>query len=206
MFRARRHLLLPTLFSILCALIELARPIAAHAADWPPVTPEELKMTSEPKAPGAPAIYLFRQVDRDDSVPKEYVYARIKIRSATKDADEIKPIETVLSHSLTMYRITKATVRNLHANNQPFQYNYSISVDNYAKLAGDLLLVRPRVLGTKSSCLLETKEPRQYPVNFERPGARHRRLRDRDSSEFPARRPARSSQRRLWLRKLSKQG
>jgi uncharacterized protein DUF3857 len=53
--------------------------MTAHAEDWPPVNAEELKMTSEPKAPGAPAIYLFRQVDRDDSVPKEYVYARIKI-------------------------------------------------------------------------------------------------------------------------------
>jgi hypothetical protein len=34
--------------------------------DWLPVTPEELKMIGEPKAPGAPAIYLYRQVDRKD--------------------------------------------------------------------------------------------------------------------------------------------
>ncbi len=26
------------------------------AVDWPPVTPDELKMTAEPLAPGAPAI------------------------------------------------------------------------------------------------------------------------------------------------------
>ena len=37
------------------------------ATDWPPVTPEELKMTSEPLAPGAPAVILYRQVDRDDT-------------------------------------------------------------------------------------------------------------------------------------------
>lgn len=80
MFGARRPFLLSSLFlPILCALIGLSRPKAAHAEDWPPVSAEELKMTSEPKAPGAPAIYLFRQVDRDDSVPKEYEYARIKI-------------------------------------------------------------------------------------------------------------------------------
>jgi len=36
-------------------------------------------MTSEPKAPGAPAIYLYRQVDRNDNAPNEYDYARIKI-------------------------------------------------------------------------------------------------------------------------------
>jgi hypothetical protein len=32
-----------------------------------PVSPDELKMTSEPMAPGAPAIILYRQVDRDDN-------------------------------------------------------------------------------------------------------------------------------------------
>jgi hypothetical protein len=40
---------------------------AAHAATkFQPVSAEELKMTSEPLAPGAPAIILYRQVDRDD--------------------------------------------------------------------------------------------------------------------------------------------
>lgn len=52
------------------------------ADEWLPVSPEELKMTSEPKAPGAPAIILYRQIDRDDSdarTPHEYNYVREKI-------------------------------------------------------------------------------------------------------------------------------
>jgi len=39
-------------------------------------------MTNEPKALGAPAVILFRQVDRDDSDPRtphEYNYVRPKI-------------------------------------------------------------------------------------------------------------------------------
>lgn len=32
-----------------------------------PVSSEELQMTKERQSPGAPAIILFRQVDRDDS-------------------------------------------------------------------------------------------------------------------------------------------
>jgi hypothetical protein len=46
-----------------------------------PVSPEELKMTQEPLAPGAPAIVLFRQVDRDDTghTAHEDNYVRIKI-------------------------------------------------------------------------------------------------------------------------------
>jgi len=49
--------------------------------EWLPIDPADLKMTSEPKAPGAPAIYLYRQVDRKD-LPRagtEYSYLRIKI-------------------------------------------------------------------------------------------------------------------------------
>ena len=42
--------------------------IPLHASvGFQPVNPDELKMTSEPKAPGAQAIILFREVSRDDS-------------------------------------------------------------------------------------------------------------------------------------------
>jgi hypothetical protein len=51
------------------------------ADEWLPIDPAELKMTSEPKAPGAAAIYLYRQVDRKDQgrTNTEYNYVRIKI-------------------------------------------------------------------------------------------------------------------------------
>jgi len=54
---------------------------ATRADDWLPITPEDLRMTSDPKAPGAPAIYLYRQVDRSDLrlAGHEYNYIRIKI-------------------------------------------------------------------------------------------------------------------------------
>lgn len=62
-----------------------------------PVLPEELKMTSEPQAPGASAVILFRQVDRDDSsvTSKEDIYVRIKIlkEEGRKYADIEIPFE-----------------------------------------------------------------------------------------------------------------
>ena len=56
-------------------------PKAWAAAGFQPVSPEELQMTTEPKAPGAPAIILYRQVDRDDNgrTSHEDNYFRIKI-------------------------------------------------------------------------------------------------------------------------------
>jgi hypothetical protein len=49
--------------------------------EWLPISQEELKMTSLPEAPGAPAVYLYRQVDRNDTdrAASEYNYLRIKI-------------------------------------------------------------------------------------------------------------------------------
>ena len=94
---------------------------------------------------------------------------RYALKSVTKEADKIKPIETLLARSLSSYRLTKASFSNLEQTELPFEFNYSLVADNYAKAAGNLLLVRPRVVGVKSSDLLETKEPRQYPVIFDGP-------------------------------------
>ena len=75
-----------------CALLLIVglsvRPVYAGDS-WEPVSPEELKMTAEPKAPGAPAIYLYRQVDRNDKTGFENNYARIKIltEEGRKNAD-----------------------------------------------------------------------------------------------------------------------
>jgi hypothetical protein len=61
---------------------------------------------------------------------------------------------------------------------QPFGFNYTFEARDYAKNAGGLLLVRPRVLGVKTSGLLETKEPRRFPIEFEGPS------RDTDTFEI----------------------
>ena len=51
----------------------------------------------------------------------------------------------------------------------PFQYDYSIVSLEYAKNAGNLMLVRRRVIGTKTNAFLENKEPGKYPVEFHGP-------------------------------------
>jgi hypothetical protein len=65
--------------------------------------------------------------------------------------------------------VTKLSFTNLQQIGFPFGYDYSFQAERYAKLAGNLLIVRPRVIGNKSSGLLETKEPRQFPVIFAGP-------------------------------------
>jgi hypothetical protein len=103
---------------------------------------------------------------------------RWALRAATKDTDQIKPIEALLGNSLSSFHITKASMLNMHTLDQPFGFNYTFESPSYAKNAGGLLLVRPRVLGSKAYGFLETKEPRKFPVEFEGPA------RDTDSFEI----------------------
>jgi Domain of Unknown Function with PDB structure (DUF3857) len=68
-------------FLVLLFALAAFLPLPCRAQGFPPLSPDDLKITSEPKAPGAPAIILFREVDRDDNTrtPHEDNYMRIKI-------------------------------------------------------------------------------------------------------------------------------
>jgi hypothetical protein len=94
---------------------------------------------------------------------------RWRLRTVTKSSDQIKPIEDLLANSLSLFRITQASLINLNQTDQPFGFHYTFEAQSYAKNAGGLLLVRPRVLGVKASGILETKEPRVFPIEFEGP-------------------------------------
>jgi hypothetical protein len=145
------------------------------------VTPEGGELVEIPKEPAA--MNSIRRVahltlDLNGNLQGEVQETRLgdrasserwALRSVTRDQDRIKPIETLLAGSLSNFQITHATVLNLQHTDQPFGFNYTFQAASYAKRAGDLLLLRPRVLGQKSRGILETKEPRQFPIEFESP-------------------------------------
>ena len=103
-------------------------------------------------------------------------------RASKQETDRIRPVERVAAHSFTSFDIIKATVTAAQVNNQPVEWAYSIEAPRYAKSAGELLLVRPRVLGSKTSGLLETQQSRRFPIEFA--GA------ERDSDRFEIELPA----------------
>jgi hypothetical protein len=103
---------------------------------------------------------------------------RWRLRTVTNNIDRIKPIESLLAGSLSGFQIVRASLVNVEYTDRPFGFTYSFQSPNYAKIAGNLLLVRPRVLGNKSSGVLETKEPRRFPLEFEGPS------RDTDSFDI----------------------
>jgi hypothetical protein len=94
---------------------------------------------------------------------------RYALRTAQQDVDQIKPVESMLTESLSTFQILKAGVGNLSNLDRPLIWSYTLEVPRYPRNAGDLLIVRPRVFGSLSSSLLETREPRNHPIEFAAP-------------------------------------
>jgi hypothetical protein len=91
------------------------------------------------------------------------------LRSAQRDTDRIKSIESLAGASLSNFQVLRASIANLHAEDRPFEWHYTLQVDNYSKAAGDLILLRPRLIGNEAAGFLETKEARAHPIEFDEP-------------------------------------
>jgi hypothetical protein len=61
-------------FALLCMAAT-----AFASGDWQQPTPEELKMMADPKAPGAAAVYLYREEVTDDKLNMHSLYVRLKV-------------------------------------------------------------------------------------------------------------------------------
>jgi len=94
---------------------------------------------------------------------------RWNLRGATADKEKAEIIESLLSDSLGAFELTGSNFTHVADRKQPLGVNYAFQARDYAKNAGDMLLVRPRVLGSKSSGLLETNEPRRFAIEFKSP-------------------------------------
>jgi hypothetical protein len=94
---------------------------------------------------------------------------RYALRATKQDSDRAKPLEALLNDSISIFQIEKATLGNLHAKYLPLEWNYTLSAQDYAKFSGDLLLFRPRVLGSKVRNFLEAKEPRENSIELDGP-------------------------------------
>ena len=70
---------LPRFAVAVLMLAALSLPLAVKAQRFQEPTKEELQMTSDPKAPGAPAVYLYRQEEADNRSHYVGEYARIKV-------------------------------------------------------------------------------------------------------------------------------
>jgi len=92
---------------------------------------------------------------------------RNALEHSTQNEGHRKFLETHLGNAFPNFRVSKADIANVRTSERPLEWNYSFEAPNYAKASADLLVVRPRVLGSKSSGLLETRDPRRNAVEFD---------------------------------------
>ena len=95
-----------------CAIlfITLASPLLLHAQFQAP-TKEELQMTSDPKAPGAAAVYLYREERTDDMLHYHGLYVRMKI--LTEKGKDAATIRVPYEHGA--FHVTDIEGRTIHA-------------------------------------------------------------------------------------------
>ena len=74
-------------------------------------TDEELKMTSDPKAPGAAAVYLYREETTDDTLHFHSYYERVKV--LTEKGKELATIRIPYEHG--QFKVTNIQGRTIHA-------------------------------------------------------------------------------------------
>ena len=98
--------------------------------------------------------------------------------SSTKEQNE--RLEHRLHGDLSEFSLASATPGDAAALDRPFDLNYTIDAPSYAQKAGDLLLLRARVIGSDSEPF-EDKQ-RRYPVALESEGS----WRDSVSIALPA--------------------
>ena len=84
----------------------------ASAQKFQEPTREELAMTSDPKAPGASAVYLYREISDDEGNYTSSAYARIKI--LTKDGMQLGQVEIPYDPATNGEPIVEA--RTIHSN------------------------------------------------------------------------------------------
>ena len=88
----------------------LGSPLLSRAQFQEP-TKEELSMTADPKAPGAAAVYLYREETADDALHFHSYYSRIKVLS--EKGKELATVHIPYEHG--NFKITDIKGRTIHA-------------------------------------------------------------------------------------------
>jgi hypothetical protein len=85
--------------------------------------------------------------------------------SMASNKDQRQMVEQSLQSDLSTFTLGTESAQNIPALEKPLVLQYQFTAPLYAKQAGNLLLVRPRVLGADGWNLID--KPRKYPISFD---------------------------------------
>jgi hypothetical protein len=125
-------------------------------------TPEELKMTSDPKAPGAAAVYLYREETTDDKLHFHSYFERIKV--LTEKGKELATISIPYEHG--QFKVTDIKGRTIHADGTIYPLTTKptdlVDVKNSAYQINRMVFTLPNA---EVGCILEYQLQLRYDDN-----------------------------------------
>ena len=80
-------------------------------------------------------------------------------------ADQRQMVEHTLQSDLSSFTLGSEKAENIRQLDKPLELDYSFTAPLYAKTAGSLLLLRPRVMGSDAEAL--DNKPRTVPISFD---------------------------------------
>jgi hypothetical protein len=93
-------------------------------------------------------------------------YKRSQLR-ALPPAERRKNFENFLASYLNGYSVKDINIENLDDLDKDLVVTYSFDASGYSKSMGPLMLVRPRVIGSKSAAIDFNKKDRKYPIELD---------------------------------------
>lgn len=109
-------------WSVVCLLLFLGlAPNRAQAQGFPPLPPDDLKMTSDPHAPGAPAIMLYREQDCDDNGLTSHQDNYIRIKVLTEEGRKYGNVE--LQFNKKIEKIVELHARTIQPDGSSVEFN-----------------------------------------------------------------------------------
>ena len=129
-------------------------PTPALADDWPPVNPADLSAKDSPDRPGAHAIYLYRQDDRDDISGHDDIYERIKI--FTEEGKKYGDVE--LPYFSAVYTISNVRARTIRPDGSAVEWTGKPLDKTILKLHGFKEQAKTFTLpDVQAGCIIEYK-------------------------------------------------
>ena len=98
----------------------------------------------------------------DSAQERRYLYA------SNTEEEKLKFLDRLLSQDLPQFTVADFKVSNLDALNQDLVTTFHLTAAHFARAAGPLLMLRPRVLGSEEllQCLRDERHDRLIPVDL----------------------------------------
>ncbi len=152
MRRRIRSAAILTIFLVLAAGRLAAAPQAKPSQEWPPVTEFEMALKDCPQQPGAPAVYLYREVKRNDNDYTSSEYCRIKILTAA--GKERANIE--IPYTKGSSKITDLKARVIHPDGAVVPFNGQVFDKTALRVRGLKVTVKTFALpNVDAGCIID---------------------------------------------------